>query len=75
MGQREKNLLWMKDLLDHMNRCHEQLQYAGEGPAARFLADTIQTDLNQCMRLCENLRAPEVSRVHSDHLMGAARCA
>lgn len=75
MGQRDKTLLWMKDLLDHMNRCHEQLQFAGDGAAARFLADTIQGDLTQCMRLCENLRVVEPGGNARGRVLESARCA
>lgn len=53
---RHKTLLWMKDLLDHMHQCHEQLQWAGEGPAEAFLADKLMVDLSECQRLCEQLR-------------------
>ena len=31
---RRNTLLWMKDLLDHMSRCHDQLQWASDGDTA-----------------------------------------
>lgn len=54
---RHKTLLWMKDLLDHMNQCHEQLQWAGDGPAEAFLADSLMVDLSECQKLCEQLKS------------------
>jgi hypothetical protein len=48
-------MLWMKDLIEHMNRCHEQLQWA-DGRTQSFLTDSLLTDLVQCHRLCEELR-------------------
>ncbi len=53
---RHKTLLWMKDLLDHMNQCHEQLQWAGEGPTEAFLAESLMVDLSECQKLCEQLK-------------------
>ena len=63
MKDRQNTLLWMKDLIDHMARCQEQLQWAGEGPSSRFLTDSLMVDLSECQRLCERLKAPE--RVNS----------
>ena len=36
MRNRHTTLLWMKDLIEHMNRCHEQLQWAADGPTETF---------------------------------------
>ena len=57
MNERRQTLLWMKDLIEHMNRCHEQLQWAAGGPSETYLAESMLVDLNQCQRLCESLRA------------------
>jgi hypothetical protein len=48
-------MLWMKDLIDHMNRCHEQLEWA-DTRTQSFLTESLLTDLVQCQRLCEELR-------------------
>ena len=55
MRNRHTTLLWMKDLIDHMNRCHEQLQWAHEGPTQTFLTESMMVDLSECRRLCEQL--------------------
>jgi hypothetical protein len=57
MRNRNNTLLWMKDLIEHMSRCHEQLQWAPEGPTESFLAESMLVDLAQCQRLCEEFRA------------------
>jgi hypothetical protein len=46
----------MKDLIEHMSRCHDQLQWTSDGATQAFLADTLLGDLSQCQRLCEQLR-------------------
>ena len=57
MRNRQRTLLWMEDLIDHMTRCHQQLQWASDGPGESFLTDALLSDLNECRRLCEQLRA------------------
>ena len=56
MRNRRQTLLWMKDLLDHMNRCHEQLQWAADAPTETYLADSLMVNLHECQRLCEQIR-------------------
>ncbi len=56
MRNRQTTLLWMKDLIEHMSRCHEQLQWAPEGPSQSFLTDALMVDLTECRRLCEHLQ-------------------
>ena len=53
---RRNTLLWMKDLLEHMSRCHDQLQWASDGETQSFLADALIGDLNECHKLCEQLQ-------------------
>lgn len=60
MRNRQNTLLWMKDLIDHMSTCHEQLQWAADGRTETFLAETMMGDLAECRRLCEELRAERV---------------
>lgn len=56
MRNRRNTLLWMKDLIEHMTQCHEQLQWAGDRPTESFLAESLLVDLIECQRLCEELR-------------------
>lgn len=55
MRNRHSTMLWMKDLIEHMNRCHEQLQWA-DARTQSFLTESLLTDLVECQRLCEELR-------------------
>lgn len=56
MRNRSNTLLWMKDLIEHMSQCHDQLQWASDGLTQMFLADALLGDLNECQKLCEQLR-------------------
>jgi hypothetical protein len=59
MRNRRNTLLWMKDLIEHMSRCHDQLEWASDGETQTFLADALLGDLNECQMLCEQLRADQ----------------
>ena len=56
MRNRRHTLLWMKDLIEHMSRCHDQLEWTSDGDTESFLADALIGDLNKCQKLCEQLR-------------------
>jgi hypothetical protein len=62
MRNRHKTLIWMKDLIDHMNRCHDQLQWAEDGRMTSFLTDSMLVDLSECRRLCEELQSDPRSK-------------
>lgn len=61
MRDRRNTLLWMKDLLEHMSQCHDQLQWADDGRTEAFLAESLLVDLTECRRLCEELRGDRAS--------------
>ena len=63
MRDRRNTLLWMKDLIEHMSRCHEQLEWAGDVHTDSFLTESMIGDLTECRRLCEELRS--VRKRHS----------
>jgi hypothetical protein len=60
MRNRRYTLLWMKDLIEHMSRCHDQLEITSDGETQSFLADALIGDLNECQKLCEQLRAAQI---------------
>ena len=62
MRNRRTTLLWMKDLLDHMNQCHDQLQWAADGPTTNYLTESLLVDLTECRRLCEQLQLEPQTR-------------
>lgn len=61
MTQRESQRLWLKDLLDQLQDCHEQLEWADEPETARLLLDSMLRDLDCGRRLCEALKARTAS--------------
>jgi hypothetical protein len=67
MGNRRNTLLWMKDLIEHMSQCHDQLQWTSDGSTQLFLAEALLGDLYECQKLCEQLRTSpgEASAAHS----------
>ncbi len=67
MRNRRHTLLWMKDLIEHMSQCHNQLEWASDTDTQSFLADSLIGDLNECQKLCEQLRSAQArhGRAHS----------
>jgi hypothetical protein len=55
MSQRESNLLWLKDMLEHLQACQQQLEWTEDAEATRLLTETMLRDLASCRRLCEGL--------------------
>jgi hypothetical protein len=74
MSDRRTTLLWMKDLIDHMNRCHDQLQWAPDGPTSTYLTESLLVDLTECRRLCEQLQvaSPRSRRGRGDRSLAAS---
>ncbi len=56
MRNRHETLLWMRDLIEHLSTCQEQLQWAAGGPAEAFLTEAMIADLSECQKLCEHIR-------------------
>ncbi|HLJ96798.1 MAG TPA: hypothetical protein VKU02_26730 [Gemmataceae bacterium] len=55
MSQRDHNLLWLKDTLEHLRTCQQQLEWAKDAEAVQVLTETMLRDLERCRRLCETL--------------------
>jgi hypothetical protein len=55
VSQRESNLLWLKDMLEHLSTCQQQLQWAEDEESICLLTETMLRDLECCRRLCETL--------------------
>ena len=55
MSQRESNLLWLRDMLDHLAECRNQLDWAQENFAVRMITESMLRDLDSCRRVCESL--------------------
>jgi hypothetical protein len=56
MSQREANLLWLKDMLEHLSACRQQLEWAEDKQSVSVLAETMLRDLETCRRLCETIQ-------------------
>ena len=65
MSNRHTTMLWMKDLIEHMSRCQDQLEWASDGDTQSFLADAMIGDLAECQKLCEQLRSPQTRQGRS----------
>ena len=55
MGQRQTNLLWLRDLLEHLSGCQQQLEWAEDAETTRVLTESMLADLDRCKRLCEGI--------------------
>ena len=55
MSQRDVNLLWLKDTLEHLKSCQQQLEWAEDAETIEVLTGTMLRDLECCRRICEAL--------------------
>jgi hypothetical protein len=55
MSQRESNLLWLRDLLEHLTASQQQLEWTEDPDAIHVLTESMIRDLECCRRLCETL--------------------
>ncbi len=60
MSQRDTNLVWLKDMLDHLAACRKQLEWAESPDAVEVITETMLRDLESCRRLCETLRRRKI---------------
>ena len=58
MSNRESNLLWMKDVIEHLSACQQQLEWSEDAETAQVLIDAMLRDLDCCRRLCEAFEKP-----------------
>ncbi len=64
MSQRQTNLLWLKDLLEHLTACQQQLEWAEDGETVFVLTESMLADLERCKHLCETIRRRSSVRSH-----------
>jgi hypothetical protein len=62
MSQRLKNLLWLKDILEHLSACQQQLEWAEDGDTVFVLTESMLADLDRCKRLCEAIQRRSSAR-------------
>jgi hypothetical protein len=56
MSQRDRNLLWLSDMVDHLRHCQHQLSWSEDPETIEVLTETMLRDLESCRRLCLALR-------------------
>ena len=56
MSQRDANMLWMRDILEHLSATRQQLEWTEDPEAVRLLTENMIRDLARCQRLCETMR-------------------
>jgi hypothetical protein len=56
MSQRDSNLLWLKDIIEHLGECRQQLQWTQDVDTIHVVTETMLRDLECCRRICEALQ-------------------
>jgi hypothetical protein len=56
MSQRETNVLWLRDLLEHLDECRQQLEWSEDPETVRIVTETMLRDLERCRQVCEKMR-------------------
>lgn len=68
---RQARLLWMKEVLEHLDECHRQWQFADD-EIERYLADAMERDLEELRRICRSLKQESRPRGRERALSSAA---
>jgi hypothetical protein len=55
MSQRDSNLVWLKDMIEHLGHCQQQLLWSDDSETTRLVTESMLRDLECCRRLCETL--------------------
>lgn len=56
MSQRESNMLFLKDMLEHLASCQQQLQWTTDSQAVHVLTEVMLRDLDRCNKLCQSIK-------------------
>jgi hypothetical protein len=56
MTAHELNVLWLKDILEHLSASQQQLEWTTDPDTIRLVTQTMSRDLERCQRLCETIR-------------------
>ena len=60
MSQRESNLVWLRDILEHLSAAQQQLEWSDDPEVHRLVTEQMLRDLERCRRLCETLHRRSV---------------
>lgn len=53
MSQRSANVMWLRDILEHLTASQQRLEWAEDSETVRVVTETMMRDLERCQRLCE----------------------
>jgi hypothetical protein len=56
MSQRESNLLYLRDMIEHLKSCQRQLEWSKSPDAVRVITETMIRELDCCRRVCDGIR-------------------
>jgi hypothetical protein len=56
MSRREVNLLYLRDMLEHLKSCQRQLEWSKNPETVRVIAETMIRELDFCRTVCEDIR-------------------
>jgi hypothetical protein len=56
MSQRQANLLWLRDMLEHLKSCQRQLEWSKSPETVRVITETMIRELDSCRTVCERFR-------------------
>ena len=62
MSQREANMIWLRDSLEHLSSCQKQLEWTTDAETVRLLTETMLRDLERCQRLCQTINQRYAAR-------------
>lgn len=63
MSQRDQNLQWLKDTLEHLSATQQQLEWTADPESTRVLTEAMIRDLERCTRVCQSLHRRSVELV------------
>jgi hypothetical protein len=52
MSQRQADLLWLRDILEHLRSSQQQLEWCQDPAAIHYLTEAMLRDLDRCRQLC-----------------------
>jgi hypothetical protein len=56
MKRRQSELVWLRDLIDQLSSCRQQLEWSQDSQATQYLTETMLRDLDSARRVCISLR-------------------
>jgi hypothetical protein len=62
MSQRQANLLWLRDILEHLSSTRQKLEWTEDRETIRVLTESMIRDLERCRGLCEALNQRSLPR-------------